>query len=447
MLKNLKRSTALLVIIFIFIASLLLYYISLAFSGDDWVTYPANQHIYSNGILVKAGEITDRKGIVLAKTENGKRVYNKNSSIRKATVHAVGDLNGFVSTGMHSAYLKELCGYDRLNGVYNLSGKGNNIELTLDSDVCVTAYNALGSNAGTVGIYNYKTGEIVCMVSTPTFDPESGETPTGKGVYVNRLLSGIYTPGSIFKLVTALSALENLPDAQTMKFNCSKGVTLANEWLSCLGYHGSIGLDSALVHSCNAFFAQTAHKLGRQNLTATAQKVGFNRTLYMDGIKCAESKYYVNESNDIDFGWSGIGQHNDLVNPFQYLTFMGGIANDGKSIEPYIVKKISDAEGNIVERASENKTKLMSKEHADILTKMMRNNVKKNYGDYRFSGLEVCGKTGTAEVGDKSTPHSWFVGFCDNPNTPYAFTVIVENAGAGNGAATRIASTVLKELK
>ena len=167
----------------------------------------------------------------------------------------------------------------------------------------------------------------------------------------------------------------------------------------------------------------------------------------MDGIKCAESKYVVNQSNDIDFGWSGIGQHNDLVNPFQYLTFMGGIANNGKSVEPYIVKKITDSNGNTIDKASRDTNEFMSAENAAILTQMMRNNVKKNYGDYRFSGLEVCGKTGTAEVGDNSTPHSWFVGFCNNPETPYAFTVIVVNAGAGNGAATRIASTVLKKLK
>ena len=445
--KILKRSSVLFIIIFAFVASILIYYVSLAFSGDKWVTYPANQHIYSNGILIKAGEITDKNGLVLAKTEEGKRVYNNDSDIRKATVHAVGDLNGFVSTGMHSAYLKELCGFDPVNGVYNFSGKGNNIELTLDSQLCVTAYKALGNRSGTVGIYNYETGEIVCMVSTPTFDPAKNETPNGKGVYVNRLLSGIYAPGSIFKLVTALSALENLPNANTMEFSCSHGITIGGEWLSCLGYHGKIGLDNALVHSCNAFFAQTALQLDRRKLTSTAEKVGFNKSIYMDGIKCAESKYNVSDSNDIDFGWSGIGQHNDLVNPFQYLTFMGGIANDGKSINPYIVKKITSSNGATIKKASSAQTRLMSKENADKLTTMMRNNVKKNYGDYRFSGLEVCGKTGTAEVGDKSTPHSWFVGFCDNPNTPYAFTVIVENAGAGNGAATSIAATVLKKLK
>lgn len=445
--KILKRSFVLFFVILAFVFGIVLYYVSLAVSGDSWVTYPANKHIYSNGVLIKAGDITDKNGVILAKTEDKKRIYNEDSDIRKATVHAVGDLNGFVATGMHSAYLKELCGYDMVNGVYNLSGKGNNIELTLDSNLCVTAYKALGNRAGTVGVYNYKTGEIVCMVSTPTFDPESGITPDGKGVYVNRLLSGVYAPGSIFKLVTALSALENLPDAKTMEFSCSQGVTLAGEWLSCLGNHKNTDLDNALIHSCNAFFAQTALKLGRKKLTATAEKVGFNKTLSMDGIKCAESKYEVSSSNDIDFGWSGIGQHNDLVNPFQYLTFMGGIANGGNSITPYLVKKITTDGGSTIQRASKNETRIMDEKNAAALTEMMRNNVKKNYGDYRFSGLEVCGKTGTAEVGDKSTPHSWFVGFCNNSKTPYAFTVIVENAGAGNGAATQIASTVLKKLK
>lgn len=445
--KILKRSFVLFAIIFAFSAGILLYYFSLAVNGGDWATYPANKHIYSNGILTKAGQITDRNGTVLAETKDKKRVYNKNADIRKATVHAVGDLNGFVATGMHSAYLKELCGFDPINGVYNVSGEGNNIELTLDSSVSVTAYKALGSRAGTVGVYNYKTGEIICMVSTPTFDPASGDTPSGKGVYVNRLLSGVYAPGSIFKLVTALSAMENLSNVENMQFSCRQGVTIAGEWLSCLGNHGKIGLDGALVHSCNAFFAQTALELGRKKLTATAEKVGFNKTLEMDGIKCAESKYVVSKSNDIDFGWSGIGQHNDLVNPFQYLTFMGGIANEGKSITPYVVKKITTSGGSTIKKASKSTNRLMDEEQAKALTEMMRNNVKKNYGDWRFSGLEVCGKTGTAEVGDKSTPHSWFVGFCNNPDTPYAFTVIVENAGAGNGAATAIASTVLKQAR
>ncbi len=105
----------------------------------------------------------------------------------------------------------------------------------------------------------------------------------------------------------------------------------------------------------------------------------------MDGIICSESKYEVSSSNDIDFGWSGIGQHNDLVNPFQYLTFMGAIANEGKCIEPYVIKKITSHGGTTIKKATTSSKTLMSHENAKTLTKMMRNNVKKNYGDWRFS--------------------------------------------------------------
>ncbi len=447
MKQAIRRSSIVLVITFIFITGIAFFYVRLGLKGSKWATYPTNKHIYTNGVITKAGDITDTNGVILAKTENETRVFNDDENIRKATIHAVGDLKGYVSTGVHSAFLDELCGYDIVNGTYNLSGQGNNIQLTLDVNVCVSALKALGQYSGTVGVYNYKTGEIICMVSTPTFDPNLNTINETEGVYVNKFLSGTYTPGSIFKLVTALSALENLSDAQTMQFQCKSGVTIDDEWLSCMGYHNNTTLDKALIHSCNAFCAQTALRLGKSKMTATAQKVGFNKKLKMDGIECAQSKYIVDDSNNIDFGWSGIGQHNDLVNPYQYMRFMGAIANDGKAVKPYLIKKIENADGITLKSGKVSKTNMMSKENSEILTDMMRQTVKTSYGDYKFSGLEVCGKTGTAEIGKQASPHSWFVGFCDNEQTPYAFAVVVENAGAGNGEATNVASKVLSALK
>ncbi len=447
MKKSVKRGLLVIFVVLAFSFGIGVHFVNLAVSGEKWATYPANKHIYSNGIIYRAGEITDTNGVKLAYSEGTERRFSSDADIRKATIHAVGDLKGYVSTGMHSAYLSELCGYDILSGVYEGDNKGNNIELTIDAQLSVTAYKALGSYSGTVGVYNYKTGEIVCMVSTPTFDPYSQTEASGDGVYVNRLLSGVYAPGSIFKLVTALSALENAKDPDALEFYCDSGVMIGGEKLTCMSRHKTIGLEDALVHSCNAFFASTALTLGKNKLTATAEKVGFNKSLSVDGIKCATSRYEVKDSNDIDFGWSGIGQHNDLVNPFQYLTFMGAIAGDGEMVYPYLVKKLTSSSGITLKSASKKTTKIMSSENADKLQKMMRNNVIKNYGDYRFSGLEVCGKTGTAEVGDKSTPHSWFTGFCASEDKPYAFVVIVENAGAGKGVATSVAAKVLKSIK
>ena len=203
----------------IFLAGVIVLAATFGINAEAWVFKRANKHIYSSGQIVAAGTIYDRNGKVLAQTANGERKYNSSSTVRRATLHAVGDLEGFISTGAHSAFRGELTGYSFLNGVYDLkrNGAGNDITLTIDADLCVTAYNALNGRKGAVGVYNYKTGEILCMVSTPTYDPyykptdiDSDTTGKYEAIYLNRFLSGVFTPGSTFKIVTAISALENI---------------------------------------------------------------------------------------------------------------------------------------------------------------------------------------------------------------------------------------------
>ncbi len=440
------RSLALRLLILFFCLGLALYYGQLAVRGARFASYPTNRHVYADGRLVRAGAITDRNGVVLAHTQDGQRLFNENAEIRQATVHAVGDLEGYVSTGVHTAFWAELTGYDAVNGLYSGNGAGHNMQLTLDADLCVTAWRALGRRAGTVGVFNYNTGEILCMVSTPTFDPQLASADAGsqKGVYVNRLLSGSYAPGSVFKVVTALSVLQNLPDAQTRTFTCQRGVTIEDEWLSCLGNHGTVDLQTALVKSCNAAFAQFALAVGRENLTRTAQSVGFDRTLTMDGIACTQSHYEGIGARSIDFGWSGIGQYNDTVNPFQYMTFMGAIAGGGSCARPHLVAGTDSLPGKARLLANRGRVNMMRRDHAQVLGDMMRKAVTDHYGDWQFNGLELCAKTGTAEIGDRDTPHSWFVGFCRAESKPYAFVVVVENAGSGLGAASSIAARVLQ---
>ena len=430
----------------LFVTGIFFYYGRLFINGGKWATHPSNSHLYSDGRLLRAGDITDRSGTVLASTRDGQRHFNENYYTRVATAHTVGDLEGFVSTGIHSAFLPELTGYDVINGTYNESGKGNDITRTIDSDLCVTALRSLGNRAGTVGVCNYKTGEIICMVSSYTFDPEEKSTldEQKEGVYVNRLLSGQYTPGSVFKLVTCLSALENFSDFSERKYTCQRGVTLSNEWLSCLSNHGTLGIKDGLAQSCNAVFSQVALDVGKTALTNTANEIGFNKALYMDGIKCAESKFDVSSAPDIDLGWAGIGQYNDIANPYQYMRFMAAVANGGVSVSPHVVKSITSPDGTEIRGESSSEQRLISADSAKVLKEYMRNNVKTTYGDYSFPGLELCAKTGTAEVGENATPHSWFVGFSDLPEKPYAFVVVAENAGSGLGVASSIASRVLR---
>ena len=144
-------------------------------------------------------------------------------------LHAVGDNSSFIATGVQYVYSSKLSGYDFVNGVYNLKkyNRGNDINLTLDADICKTAYQAMDGRKGTIAVYNYKTGEMVCMVSTPSYDPQNkpddiDDNPDEyEGVYLNRFVSGMYTPGSIFKIVTAISAIENIPDIYSQTFECT----------------------------------------------------------------------------------------------------------------------------------------------------------------------------------------------------------------------------------
>ncbi len=143
---------------------------SLVENGDTWVMKTYNTHIYKNGDLIGAGTIKSADGAVLAETQDGKRVYAEDPTVRKATLHTVGDTKGFISSGIQSVYKADLTGYNLLFGVYSIEryGKGNNMRLTIDSRVCAKAYSLLSDyKAGTVGVVNYKTGDIVCAVSTP----------------------------------------------------------------------------------------------------------------------------------------------------------------------------------------------------------------------------------------------------------------------------------------
>ena len=169
-----RRGLFLLILVIAFIGGLVFMTVSLVNDGDSWVMQPYNSSVYYNGELVGAGKITDCNGRSLAETNDGKREYNDSLTTRKATLHAVGDTKGFISTGVQNVYQAKLTGYSVLSGIYSVTknGSGNDMQLTLDADACDVAYEALSNyKAGCVGVINYKTGEIVCMVSTPSYDP------------------------------------------------------------------------------------------------------------------------------------------------------------------------------------------------------------------------------------------------------------------------------------
>ena len=453
MIKAKFRSNIVRVILLLFLILCAVFIFKYTSYAKNWAFFETNSHIYNGGKLTQPGEITDREGRMLSKTENGDRVYNKNKDIRKATIHTVGDHEGFISTGVTNALKDKLVGYSLVNGVYTYSGKGNNANLTIDANVSVAAMKALGNSAGCVGVCNYKTGEVLCMVSTPTYDIENvteyEKAKNGElgSVFMNRFISSAYTPGSTFKIVTAAAAIETLSDAAyTTDFICDYGTVIEGEKLNCLGKHKTVTLQRAFSHSCNAYFSNMALTLGKSTMTKYAEKFGFNETFSIDGIKCASTSYSVKNSRNIDFGWSGIGQYTNLCNPLQYLCMVSAIANGGEYKEPFIVNSITASNGKMIYEAKPKTVRMIKEDTAEKLADLMDFAAKDNYGKSTFGTLDVCGKTGTAEVGNKME-NSLFIGFCKDENLPLAFVVVAEGDENGRKSAMSIANKTLQAAK
>lgn len=442
-----KRAVLCLIIALALIAGLGLFCFRFVKNASDWAAYPYNRHMYSNSGQLLSGTILDRDGDVLTEVKDGERVYYPDATVRRATVHAVGDGSGYIGTGALTAFADRLSGYNLITGGYSPLGSGRNLTLTLDAYLNVTAYNAMDGRQGTVGVYNYKTGDILCMVSTPSFDPENPPDASSAedGIYLNRFLSSAQVPGSIFKTVTLTAALENLPDLKDRTFTCTGETTVGGTVITCPKPHGKMDIESAFANSCNGVFGSLAAELGGDTMTKYVEQAGLTRRMSVDGIMTAAGHYDVSEADKGQTGWSGVGQYTDTVNPCNMMAYMGAIANGGTAAVPRLILDITTPSGipTSWQRTEETDT-LVQASTASQVKEMMKNNVVQTYGTDRFRGLDIGAKSGTAEVGGDKRPNAWFAGFLDDPEHPYAFIVLVENGGGGASVAGEIAATVLQ---
>ena len=193
-------------------------------------------------------------------------------------------------------------------------------------------------------------------------------------------------------------------------------------------------------------YAELSEEIGAEKLTATAKEFGFGKSFSFGNSSTKASRIDLSSAEAGDIAWASVGQYTTLVNPYHMLTVAGAVANSGTAVHPYAVASVTTPEGDIVEEYETESLQYISSDLANELEEMMRRNVEKNYGDWRFKGLDMCGKTGTAEVSDDEEPHSWFLGFSSNPECPVAIVVVVENGGWGSSAAVPVASAVMESI-
>ena len=481
-MNDFRNSVKQVMVVFLFLFVALITYIAYfqAFKASDIAADEGNRRIWAERNKVVRGTIYDRNGIALTKGE-------RTGVLTQSREYVYGDLFahtlGYVSptyglTGLESTYDKELTTYSSigtnfrdimndfsLNSLKEAFSKrnedieevGNSIKTTLDVNIQKAAYDALGDRKGAVVALNPSTGEILAMVSKPTFDPnnlqaamEAANSGAADGLFINRTIAGLYPPGSTFKTITTASALENIPNVEDEIFKDNGTLVFNNSYsLSNAGgaAHGNIDLKQAFAYSSNVVFGTLAGELGNEKLKATAESFGFNKNIDAIGFKLTKSTFPTLKDYEVGMiAQSGIGQSSIAATPMQMALVASTIANNGVMMKPKLTNQVIDMNGNVVKNIdSEEYANPISSNIAKTIKEYMVNLVESNGGMYYLQKYDVAGKTGTADHSDDedSTPHSWFIGFAPADNPQIAVAVIVENGGWGAQVAAPVAGKVI----
>lgn len=437
----------------VLLGGLLLFLYEYAVQAPNWASFTGSPHIYEAGNL-KGGRITDRGGHVLLQYHEGKH-YSEDARTRVSTLHWVGDRPQNIRGNILDHYSALMYDYNPVSGFYthNQFSEDGQIMLTLSSRVQNVAMEAMAGRKGTVSVYNYKTGEILCAVSSPSFDPDNVPqdlmtNPKYEGVYLNRFTQSTYPPGSIYKAVTAAVALDTVPDIMDRSFACTGVYEYGIDKVTCEHAHGSVTLKTALARSCNCGFAQIAELIGKENMEKYVEQFGLRKPLTFDGITTAKGNYDISDAAPVELAWSCIGQYTDLVNPARFLAFMGAVAGDGRGAQPYLVSRVLTGDRITYEAKTQMGDRILSEQTAKTLQELMHNNVTTVYGAGNFPGFQkVCAKSGTSQLGGDKISNAMFAGYVLDEDYPLAFMAVIENAGYGAANCVPVVSRVLSACR
>ncbi|MBG6212582.1 MAG: penicillin-binding protein 2 [Cryobacterium sp.] len=383
-------------------------------------------------------------------------------------------------TGLEFALNAELTGnsnsqfFDKISAlVTGQDPKGAAVEVTIDPVAQQAAWDALGDFTGSVVVTEPATGRILAMVSKPSFNPNlltvhnnaevtasyDGLLADQNDPLINRALNALNPPGSVFKLVVTTAALESgkyTPESSfpNVAVYTAPGTTsqIENSSRGTCGAGETVTLATALRLSCNIPFAELGVELGDTAIRETAEKFGFNSN-YGIPINVTKSTY-PRGLDDPQTAQSAFGQFDVRVTPLQMAMVSGAIANGGVVMAPNLVQEILAPNLSAIETFKPVELgRVMSAETAATLTGMMINGVQDGAAsNARIDGVDVAGKTGTAQNGSTDPFTLWFTGFAPANDPQYAITVLVENGGGmgqtgfGNLLAAPVAQKVLEAV-
>jgi peptidoglycan glycosyltransferase len=348
---------------------------------------------------------------------------------------------------------------------------GGDVVLTVDPTVQKTAMDALDGVTGAVVALDPKTGAILGLASSPTYDPNqlSSHDTAAIRQYAeqlgqqspdprdNQAISERYSPGSVFKVIVSAAALSNGYTPQTT-IPAPDLLTLPGTRTTLENYNGEScngGADQSLIDaltiSCNTAFAQLGIDLGEDKVRSMAEAFGiddegFDMPLHVSGSTIGDI------DNDAELGISSIGQQDVQITPLQGAMIAAAVANGGTLMQPYLVDQVRAPDLTVIDQTDpEEMSKPISSDVAGELHDMMVSVVEHGTGrKARISGVTVGGKTGTAEVGGDANPHTWFVGFAGEGDRQIAIAVFIKNGGQsgteGTGTGGDISAPIAQQV-
>jgi len=419
---------------------------------------------------IRRGLIYGRDGTVLARNvsrgRGSDRFFRRIYPAAELFAHPVG--YSFVErgrTGLERSYEDDLAGKKGefgtlLDEIRGADREGDDLITSLDSQTQQVARDGLAGRAGSVVAMEPQTGRVLAMVSIPSYDPndvlnrfEDLRTAPGSPI-LNRATQAGYPPGSTFKVVTATAALDSgrYTPLSVVSGKSPKeigGVPLAN--FGGQDY-GPITLTTALTHSVNTVWGEVGEKVGKRTLFKYMDRYGFNRKPQVDlpGSEKRSSGIYdgrklLGPDDPIDIGRVAIGQERLQVTPLQMAMVASAVANQGTLMRPRLATKVRDRDGRTVRSFNPSEeSRVMNESTAAELAAMMSRVVAEGTGTAAaLQGIDVAGKTGTAEKGQAN--QAWFIGFAPVRDPQVAVAVTVEQTtGQGGTIAAPIAKRVME---
>lgn len=446
-------------------------------------TAPDNPAVIAAARRLERGVIHDRNGTWLARSvrdENGEtyREYR-----HRAASHVVGYASRTYGTaGIERTFDAELRGVTRADPVADLLKKFDpeladpaDVRLTIDLRLQRLAANALGGRPGAVVMLDPRTGEVLALASAPTYDASAISNPaTADETFaalreaedqplLPRATLGRYTPGSIFKIVTALAGLDSgaigpdttfaeQPPAEEDGLRVS-GFRIRD------GHHPQTGdreldLVGATEVSCNIWYALAGLEAGGEALVAGAEQLGFGAPIPFE-LPVAVSQVTGGDgpapggfTDDVELASASFGQGETFVTPLQMALVAAAVANDGELMRPRLVSSLASERSGERTFGPERWRRVVSEGDAAAVRAAMVEAVEGDLGRLFTDGADVpgvttAGKSGTAELGGSGEPHSWFIGFAPAEAPQVAIAVIVEQAGRGGEVAAPIAGELM----